>query len=65
MECVIFAAIGVLGLGLNKVIMWFVREKTYLHYMIAKAIIAGIVLSLNFGARRSLPFLNVRRQVSR
>jgi putative flippase GtrA len=49
MGCVTFTAIGVVGLGLNEVIMCFMREKIHFHYMIAKAIIAGIVLSWNFG----------------
>jgi putative flippase GtrA len=56
MEFVIFTAIGIVGLGLNEVIIWFVREKMHFHYMIGKAISAGIVLIWNFGARKSVLF---------
>jgi putative flippase GtrA len=56
MEFVIFTVIGIVGLGLNEGIIWFVREKIHFHYMIAKAISAGIVLIWNFGARKSVLF---------
>jgi len=55
-EFVIFTAIGIVGLGLNEVIIWYVREKIHFHYMFAKAISAGLVLIWNFGARRSVLF---------
>ncbi len=56
MEMVIFTGIGIVGLGLNEVIIWFAREKIHFHYLIAKAISAGIVLIWNFGARKSALF---------
>ncbi|MGD0581181.1 MAG: GtrA family protein [Bryobacteraceae bacterium] len=56
MEILVFTVIGVLGLGLNEVIIWFVSEKIHFHYMIAKAISAAIVLVWNFGARKCIPF---------
>jgi putative flippase GtrA len=56
LEMLVFTAIGVVGLGLNEGIIWFVREKIHIHYMIAKAISAGIVLVWNFGARKALLF---------
>jgi putative flippase GtrA len=55
-EFVVFAMIGVIGLGLNEVIIWFAGEKLYIHYMIAKAFSAGLVLIWNFGARKFLLF---------
>ena len=55
-EFVIFAVIGIVGLGLNEVIIWFVREKIHFHYMIGKMISAGIVLIWNFGARKFVLF---------
>jgi putative flippase GtrA len=55
-EFVIFAAIGVVGLAFNEGIIWAVREKIHLHYLVAKAISTGIVLMWNFGARRWLLF---------
>jgi putative flippase GtrA len=55
-EFLIFAVIGVIGLGLNEVIIWFVREHIHFHYLVAKAISAGIVLIWNFGARKVVLF---------
>ncbi len=56
MELVVFTGIGVVGLALNEVIIWFAREKIHFHYMMAKAISAGILLIWNFGARKSVLF---------
>lgn len=56
MEFFVFAVIGVVGLGFNEGIIWFVREKIHFHYMVAKAISTGVVLSWNFGARKFLLF---------
>jgi len=55
-EFTIFAVIGVIGLGLNEGIIWFVREKIHLHYMAAKAMSAAVVLVWNFGARKTILF---------
>ena len=55
-EFVIFAVIGIVGLGLNELIIWFVRERIHFHYLIAKALSAGIILIWNFGARKSVLF---------
>ena len=56
LEFLVFAVIGIVGLGLNEAIIWFVREKIHFHYMVAKVISSAIVLMWNFGARRSLLF---------
>jgi putative flippase GtrA len=56
LEFGIFAVIGVMGLGSNEVIIWFEREKMHFHYMIAKAISAGILVIWNFSARKSVLF---------
>lgn len=56
LEFVVFAVIGVIGLGLNEAIIWFAAEKLGLYYMIAKAISSGLVLVWNFGARKFLLF---------
>jgi putative flippase GtrA len=55
-EFLVFAVIGIVGLGLNEGIIWFVREKIGFHYMVAKVISAGIVLIWNFGARKFVLF---------
>jgi putative flippase GtrA len=55
-EFLVFAVIGIVGLGLNEGIIWFVREKIGFHYLVAKVISAGIVLIWNFGARKFVLF---------
>lgn len=55
-ELIVFTIIGVVGLGFNEAIIWFVIEKVHWHYMIAKLISSSIVLFWNFGARRYLLF---------
>jgi len=56
MEFLGFAIIGVIGLALNEAIIWFASEKLQIHYMIAKAFSAGLVLIWNFGARKFFLF---------
>jgi putative flippase GtrA len=55
-EFAVFAAIGVVGLGLNEFIIWSIKEKIHLHYMAAKTVSAGVVLVWNFGARKVMLF---------
>jgi putative flippase GtrA len=55
-EFIVFAAIGIVGLGMNEVIIWFVREKIHFHYLVGKAISGGIVAIWNFGARKFVLF---------
>ena len=56
MEFLVFAVIGIIGLGLNEAIIWFAAEKLQIHYMIAKAFSSGVVLIWNFGARKFFLF---------
>ncbi len=55
-EFVFFAVIGVLGLGLNEVVMWTVAEVLGGHYLVAKAVSAAVVFFWNFTARKYLLF---------
>ena len=55
-EFVAFAVIGVIGLGLNELIMWAGTEGLHLHYMVSKIVSTGIVFFWNFLARRFLVF---------
>ena len=55
-EAVIFVAIGVAGLGLNEVFIWFFTEKISLHYMFSKIISTGMVFFFNFFVRKFLLF---------
>jgi putative flippase GtrA len=56
LEFAIFTAVGLVGLGMNEFLIWFVHEKIHLHFMIGKVISAGIILVWNFGARKLLLF---------
>lgn len=56
LEFVIFAVIGIVGLGLNEAIMWVASEALHLHYLAGKMMSAGIVLLWNFGARKLILF---------
>ena len=51
-EFVIYAVIGVIGLGLTELLMFILAEKLMIHYLIAKIIAAAIVLVCNFVARK-------------
>ena len=55
-EFAIFAAIGLVGLGLNEAILWTAQEVLNIHYLIAKLFSTGVVLFWNFGARKILLF---------
>ena len=52
LEFAIFAAIGVVGLGLNEVIMYCASELIGLHYMVSKLLSTAIVFFWNFFARK-------------
>lgn len=49
---ILFGAIGLIGLGLNLLIIWALVDKTGLWYMYAKFISTILVLFWNFSARR-------------
>ncbi len=48
----IFAVIGIIGLGLNEVIIWFFTEDLQIYYLLSKIIAAVIILFWNFFARK-------------
>jgi len=52
----VFALIGVVGLGLNELFIWFFTEHFHLYYMISKLVATGLVLIWNFAARKFLLF---------
>lgn len=56
MEFAAFALIGVIGLGLNELIMYAFTEGVGFHYMISKIVSTVIVFFWNFLARRFLIF---------
>ena len=55
-EFTVFAIIGVIGLGLNELIMYVGTDMMHLHYMISKLISTAIVFFWNFFARKFMLF---------
>lgn len=55
-EFLAFAIIGVIGLGLNELIMYGCTDGLGFHYMLSKIVSTGIVFFWNFLARRFLVF---------
>lgn len=53
-DFIMFAVIGLIGLGLNALIMWTATEKFGSHYLISKIISTIIVFGWNFIGRRVL-----------
>lgn len=55
-EFSIFAAIGIVGLIANAMLIWMLTEVVGFHYLISKAGAAGLIFVLNFAVRRLLLF---------
>lgn len=55
-EFVLFAWIGVIGLGMNEAIMWVCVEFIAIHYLLAKVIATIMVFLWNFMARKYVLF---------
>ena len=51
-EFIIFAVIGIIGLGLNEVMIWFFTERLIIYYLYSKLISTAIVYFWNFLARK-------------
>ena len=51
-ELTIFTLIGVVGLGLNELILWFFQSKLGIYYLFAKGVSGVTVFMWNFGARK-------------
>lgn len=56
LEFVIFTVIGMVGLGLNEVIIWFFTETVHFHYLISKVFSTVVVFFWNFFARKKILF---------
>jgi putative flippase GtrA len=52
LEFLLFGLIGLAGLGLNELILWFLTDRMGLHYLASKMVSAVLVLLWNFLARR-------------
>lgn len=51
-EFAIFLAVGLVGLGLNELLLWGLTSRMGLHYVPSKVLSAGLVLVWNFCARK-------------
>jgi putative flippase GtrA len=55
-EFIFFSIIGIIGLFLNQLIMWYLTTKCHIYYMYSKLISTAIVLIWNFFGRKYLVF---------
>ena len=55
-EFMIFGIIGIVGLGLNELFIWFFTEKMHFYYLISKIISTFFVYLWNFFARKFILF---------
>ncbi|MGF7118692.1 GtrA family protein [Methanobacterium oryzae] len=55
-EFTVFAIIGIVGLGLNELFIWFFTDFVDVYYLISKIIAAALILSWNFFARKLVLF---------
>lgn len=62
LEFAVFAIIGVIGLGLNELIMYCATDLLGLHYMISKLISTALVFFWNFFARKLTLFYKQSQQ---
>lgn len=51
-EFLIFSAIGIAGLGLNELFIWFFTELLFFHYVVSKLFSTVFVYLWNFFARK-------------
>ena len=55
-EFLVFAGVGIVGLGINESVLWLLSGFIGLHYLVAKGASVILVFSWNFGARKYLLF---------
>ena len=56
LEFLIFSIIGVIGLGLNNLLLYLLTDKVHIHYMISKLLTTVVVMLWNFISRRIILF---------
>ena len=56
MEFTVFALIGVIGLGVNEILMWFFTSVLMQHFMISRVISAGVGYIWKYLARKYFLF---------
>ena len=57
-EFTIYGIIGIIGLFINDLLMYFFTDLSHIHYMVSKLITATIVMGWNFIGRRTILFKN-------
>lgn len=56
LEFIIFAVIGLIGLGLNELFLWIFTDLLVIHYLVSKILTAMIVYMWNFFVRKLILF---------
>ena len=56
LEFIIFSIIGIVGLGLNELIIWYFTEYVHFHYLLSKVVSTIVIFSWNFLARKFILF---------
>lgn len=56
LEFGLFALVGVVGLGLNELLLWTLTDVLGIYYLISKVAAASLVFVWNFGARKLILF---------
>jgi putative flippase GtrA len=51
-EYLVFGFIGIIGLGMNELFIWFFTERIHFHYLISKIVSTAFVYFWNFFARK-------------
>jgi putative flippase GtrA len=51
-EFAVFAVIGIVGLGLNELLIWLITEVMSFQYLLSKIFATGVVFFWNFLARK-------------
>jgi putative flippase GtrA len=57
-EFLVFVFTGLIGLGLNQLLIWSLTEKLGIYYLGSKIVSTAIVLIWNFGSRKFILFRN-------
>jgi putative flippase GtrA len=52
----LFALVGMVGVGLNELVLWLLTERVGLHYLVSKIAATVLVYLWNFSARKVLIF---------
>ncbi|MDR0940177.1 MAG: GtrA family protein [Mediterranea sp.] len=55
-EFLFFSLIGLVGMGMNSFLLWFITSRLGMYYMASKVVVAVMVYAWNFLARKYLLF---------